>query len=225
MSITGLLNGSTGGNIVGITKGSCDDSTGTVTLTLSSATTIDITTTGAGGLDTGSPAADTSYAIYVARLNGTDGVVASTSFDPEGTNPPSWPTGTKYRRIGAFCTDSAKKVVSFVQLGGSDTRTVLFTPAQSKLQVLDGGSATAATDVELSPWYPETGLVAKLLVIPDGASVTLNGDGTGGGPTVTVPDAVILELMPGQDSSMGEYMNSGAGGSTDIYILGFTDLL
>jgi hypothetical protein len=64
---------------------------------------MDITTSGASGLDTGSVAADTNYYMYVVDVAGTLSLVASLDA--------STPTGfSSYRRVGKIETDNSSEV-------------------------------------------------------------------------------------------------------------------
>ncbi len=80
-------------------------SDGTVILNLQSVSeTVDITVSGAGGLDTGTEASDTWYAVYVIYNPTSAGVssLLSTSF-----TSPTLPSGyTFYRRVGEILNDS-----------------------------------------------------------------------------------------------------------------------
>ena len=59
-----------------INKGSCRDNTGAYIFTISSPLTLDITTTGINGRDSGVEASNTTYFVYL--IGKTDGTVAST---------------------------------------------------------------------------------------------------------------------------------------------------
>jgi hypothetical protein len=94
---------------VGIAPGTCKDSTGTVDIIVPGALTATISTSGANGLDTGSEAASTWYALYV--IAGTSGVASllSASF-----SSPTLPGGyTHFRRVGAVLNDSGLDIENF----------------------------------------------------------------------------------------------------------------
>jgi hypothetical protein len=109
-------NGTDGDHDVDIAAGICRDADNTEGLTLGTAITKQIDAswavgTNAGGLDTGSVAADTMYAIWLIKRTDTDVVDAlfSTSF-----TAPTMPTNyDKKRLIMAVCTDSSSNIVPF----------------------------------------------------------------------------------------------------------------
>jgi len=78
--------------------------------TTTSDITMDITTSGAGGLDTGSVAADTLYYMYAINNSGTMFLTSSLSS--------SAPTGfTNFKQIGIFNTDGSSDIISVLTLG------------------------------------------------------------------------------------------------------------
>jgi hypothetical protein len=71
----------------------------------SSALTMDITTNGAGGLDTGAVAADTVYFIHAVKNSSTMSIISSLS--------ETAPTGfTVFKRIGRFITSGSSEITS-----------------------------------------------------------------------------------------------------------------
>jgi len=98
---------------LGVAGGVCRDSTNVATITLPSGT-IDCTTTGANGLDTGALANNTWYhAFAIAKTDGTVSRLASTS-----PTSPTMPSGyTLLRRLGSFRTDGSAQILAFSQLG------------------------------------------------------------------------------------------------------------
>ena len=88
--------------------GRCIDSTNSEILINTSNIDIDITDSGANGLDTGSEAASTWY--YIFRISGTSGEAGlfSESFDN-----PTLPAGyTKFRRVGCWYNDASSNANS-----------------------------------------------------------------------------------------------------------------
>ncbi|MBN9086255.1 MAG: hypothetical protein J0J01_05065 [Reyranella sp.] len=100
---------------IDVATGICADDTNTQMLSLASGT-LDCTTTGANGLDTGSLANNTWYhAFAIGKPDGTTARLASTS-----PTSPALPAGyTLKRRIGSFKTDVAAHILLFVQDGDS----------------------------------------------------------------------------------------------------------
>lgn len=104
--IGGLIqsnDGSDATNDIGITAGSCSDSTNTVILSLSSSRIkrLDaswVTGTNQGGLSSSLTISDTEYYVFIVRVAGVDDVLFDT--DPDCANGIADHTVTHYRRIG-----------------------------------------------------------------------------------------------------------------------------
>lgn len=101
-------------NTISIQPGVCASDTGITVIESPSAIGIDLTTTGAQGLDTGTIAANTSY--YIWLLKGESGVTAVASDSATNPIPPSGYEDHK-RRIGSFMTDSSANVLSGFTVG------------------------------------------------------------------------------------------------------------
>lgn len=104
--------------------------------------TVDITVSGAGGLDTGSEAASTWYYLWYIH-NGVDGKlllsVSSTS--------PTLPSGYLYRAlIGAVYNDASSNFLNFYQTGEHVGR--------EELQILNNGTSTAGAALTVTAAYP-----------------------------------------------------------------------
>ncbi|WP_319798336.1 hypothetical protein [Nitrobacter sp.] len=97
---------------VDVSAGKCADATGVLMMSLA-AGTIDFTTNGANGLDTGSLANNTTYHVFaIGKSDGTTAYYASTSLTP------TLPTGyTLKRRLGSVLTDGSAHIMAFVQTG------------------------------------------------------------------------------------------------------------
>lgn len=99
-------------SVIDVTSGAWTDDTG-AKLFASSAGTVDLTTTGANGLDTGTVGANTWYAIYeIGKTDGTTALLASSAFGSSVTMPSGY---TLKRRIGDILTDGSSNIVTFVQ--------------------------------------------------------------------------------------------------------------
>lgn len=129
----------TGNTTVSIGIGKATDSANSYNFNVSSPITLTITSSGAGGLDTGSYATNTWYYIYVIAKpdNTTSGV-----FSTNGTSP-TLPSGyTKFRLIGACRSASSGTVIKFFyQRGNSNQRTYYWDNGDPSQQVLSGGNA------------------------------------------------------------------------------------
>lgn len=95
--------------------GLCRDDTDAMCIRFTASKTIDCTTTGAGGLDTGALAASTWY--YVFAIGKRDGS-AQAGLASTSSSSPTMPSGYVYkRRIGAFKTDASSHILAFSQVG------------------------------------------------------------------------------------------------------------
>ncbi len=120
----------------------------------------DITTSGAGGLDTGSEAADTWYAVHV--IGDRRGINLPAALLSTSAFAPTLPAGYDiFRRIGWVRNDSGNDFLNFISFGNGRTRTVLYNEPDSAVQVLAGGSATGTTLVDCSAFIPPTSVIGQ----------------------------------------------------------------
>lgn len=135
--------------------------------------TVDITVSGAGGLDQGAEAADTWYYVWIILALGT---TASKGLLSTSSTAPVMPEGyTCKRRIGSVRNDSSSNFIPFKQIGEESRRKYQYWENASALEVLSGGSAEVWTSVDISSLVPTT---AKLV---DLVASKANGGGGGGG--------------------------------------------
>jgi hypothetical protein len=112
--IAGCALSNNGTTSLNVAAGQVADDTNAFMLSVS-AGTIDCTTTGANGLDTGSLANSTWYHVFaISKAAGANpALLASTS-----VSSPSMPaTYTLKRRIGSFLTDGSAHILAFTQVG------------------------------------------------------------------------------------------------------------
>jgi len=156
---------------------------GTAFLTTALSSTINMATTGANALDTGSIAAATWYAIWaIAKADGTTAALASTSF-----TAPTMPTGYTYKaRIGAVTTAAASAQLmgtwQFGQraqyiIGLAQTGSTYPTPGTATGAIWQTRSVTAqvpSTASEISGFltYATTGGTAGTIGVSSNSSVT-----------------------------------------------------
>ena len=133
-------------------KGVASDSAGRGSVETSGALTADLTVSGVGGLDAGSEAADTHYAVLV--IWGSD-VTANLLLSLSDTAP-TLPTGyTRFRLLGWIRNDASSDIRQFRQAGDLIT----FEPAtRNTMRILNNGSETdilaAPALVDLSTMVP-----------------------------------------------------------------------
>lgn len=135
----------------------CNDSTDAYSIEITGTDTADLTVSGAGGLDTGSEAADTIYHVYVIAdstgANSPDTLLSTSSTSP------TMPTGYDiHRRLGAIINNSSSNIQGFVQSGRTRDRWIIYDvqPTSAGFRVLSGGSAGTFTNVDLSAYVPDT---------------------------------------------------------------------
>lgn len=115
--------------------------------------TLDITASGANGLDTGSEGASRWYHIWaIGKADGTlDGLLS------ESASAPTLPAGYTYKGyIGAIYNDGSSNLIGMAQVGEWATRI-----AQA---VLAGGTATSFTPVNLAAAVPPAATMVELQV-------------------------------------------------------------
>lgn len=110
---------------IDIAAGACLDTTNTTFINSSSALVVDVSTTGALGLDTGSLSGATNLAILI--IQGTSGISALATRETAVGISPTLPAGyTKYRYIGSvYYTGSI--IAQFLQVG----QTIYFSAPQA----------------------------------------------------------------------------------------------
>jgi hypothetical protein len=168
------------------------------------AVTVDITTTGAGGLDNGTIAASTFYAVHAVGDsfgNNPGTVVISTS-----VTDPLLPAGyNMFRRIGFIKTSAGTLVLAFRQEGVTADRWMWWDVAIAT-SITAGASATFAT-VDCSAGIPAMGVDsdAKFLVaftptaaadkleLRPGLSSATNGYARESGSVAAVAKTTIME--------------------------------
>lgn len=114
---------------------------------------VDITLSGAGGLDTGTEVADAWYAVHViADSNVVNPVAAMLSLS---ASAPTLPSGyDQFRRLG-WVRNKTSNFIRFAQTGIGSERIILY-DVSSVQTVLQNGLATDFTAVDLSEFIPPT---------------------------------------------------------------------
>jgi len=143
---------------VSIAAGTARDSANTGNIDVTGTLTANIANGGANGLDTGTEASNTWYALYViADSTNTSAPAAllSVSF-----SLPIMPAGYDlFRRVGAVRNGSASDFLEFQQDGSSRDRWVHYFPADTNT-ILSGGSATGDSPISAASFVPPTSFEA-----------------------------------------------------------------
>lgn len=168
-----------------VKSGSCRDSTNKDDIILSADANCDILTNGIGGLDTGSVAASTFYAVHIVasslsanpvtdiqqqRLYTGSGAftIQSTPSSDVSNNPqpgimfslsataPTLPLNyDMFRRIGYVLTDGSSDILAFWQTGGGADRTMWY---DALITELSGGTSATFAAIDLATSVPVAAL-------------------------------------------------------------------
>lgn len=211
------------------------DGSGTLLMKFTGALTVDFTTTGAGGLDTGSLASATHYAVHVigdSTAANTPSVLGSLSADN-----PTLPSGyDKFRRVGWILTKTGStQITQFIQGGSGLDRTLRYEVQEGDTKALASGAATSFTDVLLGGLVPSTvqevSLRADFRPQSSGNGFRIRRDGVTVDPpllNITASgdvDTLITAIEFASTAQKLEYKVSNASDELDLYVLGYVDSL
>lgn len=238
-AIDGFSLSSTTAATASIAIGEATDSTGKAQIELSSLQVVDITASGANGLDTGSEASDTWYYIFVIRNPVTDVVAGLIS---ASATSPTLPSGyTQFRRIGVVYNDSGSNFLEFIQRGAGKTRRYWYDEETSVIEALTDGSAVTFTEIDLSGLVPPVsdnvilfcmfasgttpGAAGdEVLLRPNGSSVAQPGWRIIAQVTSdTVYADRYMEMPTEEGGQVIEYICDRAANDLTVRVLGFDD--
>lgn len=167
--VDGLELSWTSDEVIAIAAGAARDSTNTNDIIVDSALAVSNIVSGAGGLDTGSVAASTMYAVYVIGNSlGNETPVGLLSL--ASSSAPTLPTNyDMYRRVGYVLTDGSSDNLLFWQYGNDKERVMYYDVGISELSA--GSSATyAAIDLASSVPPLATRVIMDVAYTPNGAT-------------------------------------------------------
>lgn len=225
----------TSGTIVSLRAGSVFDLAGFQGITIASAVAVNTATVGAvNGIDAGSLAARTWYAVYA--IGDSNGVNASGGLISLSFTSPTLPgTHDIFRRVGALFTDDVPGFRDFIQTGNDARRVYQYRddvqgPDQA---ILRQGGATAFVNLDAAEVIPPatvTRRVARLTVINESAGVdafirhAVNPEARG--PHVIPPgNSQRVDLRLDNTTTNIQYGHSGAGGSLTVLVEGYEEQL
>lgn len=196
----GLSNNATTPNTkLDVAVGSILDSSKTFQLNLDVAVTIDATTTGLNGLDTGSLAASTLYNVFLVAdpqsYNVTGAIISASSI-------PVLPYGYgAYALIGYVATGAGSTFLKGYWTDDKSTwRTFMYDAPQAT--AITAGNATSYTAIDLSAFVPavaSTPVFIDSALTPAAASQTLKLQPAGGtGDAVTITGQVAAVVVSSQ---------------------------
>ena len=209
-------------NILFITDGVCRDALDAEWIQFTGQQTLDPSVNGLGGLDAGTLQADSAYAVYAVKsTSGTVGAILSASFDPV-LNPPTWPGSVAYRRIGSVMTDGNADVRAFTQTGTDRTRVVTYSGGLSSLYALQGGAASAWTDVDLNALAPRVSEQISLFLKANGGATLEVKEPSASHAQMATTSEVVYPFMVGPIGPHTDYRVPGPG-TGDIAVLGYQE--
>jgi len=172
--------------------------------------TVDITASGANGLDTGSEASGTEYFIWViGKADGTVAALLSTS-----ATAPTMPSGYTFKgRVGTVLNNGSSNFPEFLQEGRRCQIT--------QTSVLSNGSATSFTAVDLSSVVPSIAVSVAVQLVMNTSAAT-SGTATILSTTTSIAVTHGLGVTPSVDDitvTMGESPTNDPG---NIWIDTFT---
>jgi len=211
---------------VDINSGLVGADDGSVIMEVSSPITVDITASGANGLDTGSEASSTWYYLYLIYNPTTDTVAGL--FSVSSTSP-TMPSGyTKKRLVSARYNDASSNFIAFVQYNGEVFNNSYF-------GVLVGGTAGSYTSIDVSNYLPPIASVGSYMmwtswVTGGGATSYIGFDGTntqalGYSNYGQSTRGATMVKMPSTESGGSRYIYywiNSTDGQVSVYIRGFT---
>lgn len=214
----------------------CRDSTDTFDIEWTGVLTAAITAAGAGGLDTGSEAANTWYALHV--IGDSSGVNAPAAMLSLSDTAPTMPSGyDKFRFAGWVRNNGSSDFVKFDCFGNGNEREVVYDVPKATTRVLSGGSATTFTDVSLASYVPSTSRFARLfwefnnVAAGDDFAVRPNGSTVGriagmddrqmGDARASDQDARAIIWVATDASQIVEYEVTSAADALDLSVKGY----
>jgi len=166
--VNGLDLAWTADETISMAAGAARNSANVNDIVLASAVSINNTTNGANGLDTGSVANSTMYAVYL--IGDSTGYQATAGIMSADFDSPLLPFGyDMYRRVGAVRTDGTADNLLFWQNGVGQSRSYYYDVGISELS---GGSSTTYAEVDLATSVPPiaTNVLFAVTYTPNGAT-------------------------------------------------------
>ncbi len=189
--------GTTPDEIIDIATGSIMDSTGVYQITTTAVISPDITDSGLNGLDTGTVAASTVYAVYLIADPVTQQATGA-MFSLSLTGP-LMPYGyNAYALIGFVVTDGTSDILVGTWTAGNGSQRMFYYDAPIATAVT-AGAQTSYTAVSLAAFVPaiqDTEVLVNYAFTPGAASRTLKmTPGNGVGDLVTITGQVTSVVV------------------------------
>lgn len=188
-------------SIIDMAAGSCRDSTDVLDLINASTKTANAANTGAGGVDVGGGvAADTMYALY-AIGDTTNASPVDVTLSANLTTPNPGGTYDVFRLLGFAVTDSSGDFLNFTETRNGMVRRIEYDVDKNETRVLNGGSATSFTAIDLSDFIPPTAqeFTASIILVTDNHNNFLEIRPTGSTRTDTLYKLNFLDNNTARD--------------------------
>lgn len=211
--------------------GQARDSTNINDILLTANATIDAAQTGSNGLDTGSLANSTWYAVYV--IGSSSNAAQPAGLLSTSATAPTLPLGYDiFRRVGWVRTDGSAHFLKFYQTGAGAGRTLWW---DAIISVLSAAGNTSYTAVSMAAAMPSTALTAIVnyslaphtaanaaLFRRTGSTSTTNMTITA--PVVTVATAGQVTLLTNASQSI-DYKTTEATDALTLSVAAYLDQL
>jgi len=197
----------------------------TYTIEWTGALTADITTAGAGGLDTGSEASDTWYAVFViadsSEVNSPD-VLLSLS-----ATAPTMPGGYDvFRRLGWVRNNASSDIIPFFQSAVGGYRRIIYTDNISNRAILIAGPSVGFASVSAAAYVPTTARTLAMQGKESGTTFTILYRGAAEPISgILIGNEMTYDSFPCTATQTIGYAHLSVGGITDIWVLGYLDTL
>jgi hypothetical protein len=207
------------------------DSTNTTDIASSTVSTLDAATNGANGLDTGSLANSTWYAVHVigSSYNSAQAAVLLSTSRTAPIMPRNYDV---FRQIGWALTDGSAHFLLYNIYGNGNTRTYMWDAVVTELSAAGN---TSYTDVDMTSSLPSTSTVAILnwkfvpatagntaLIRKNGSSSTTNALLTGS--VAAQPNAGQL-IINTDATQIIEYKTTSGSDALSLFCMGFVDYI
>jgi len=217
-----------------VASGQARDQSNTNDIELASSVTIDASNNGKNGLDTGSLANNTIYAVYVIG-NSRDNADAAAIVSSDLSQPVLPKDYDMYRRIGYVRTDGSAEFLKFYMYGNGHNREVWYDVARS---VLSNGTSTTYAEIDLSDDMPSlsTTVILDVAYTPNAATNVaelrnIESSATDGqvrfGYGVAAAQVGMVRVPAGLDSGdvKIEYKVANGSDDLDIGLQGYVDIV
>lgn len=214
-----------------VAAGAARDSTNTNDLILGAPVTINSAVNGANGLDTGSLANTTWYAVYIIGSS-TNSTVTAALLSTSATAP-TLPKGYDiFRRIGWVITDGSANIIVFSAYGSGNDRKYFL---DTVVTVLNAAGNTAYTDVSLTGSVPPSSSLVilnwKFVPATAGNTALLRTKGSTATANQQLTGSVAAQPNGGQvfinanTSQVIQYKTTSGSDALTLYVAGFEEYL